>query len=81
MGDNGHVEGVSAHKLSVRERLLIHLTCNFFPPLNPKCIPYLEEAIEAVNSGDGEKAIVFPSGTEFPASKIIDELRLEDFID
>jgi hypothetical protein len=65
-----------------------HLTSNLYPAPPRVMIGVAKAAIEAARNGDNHAGIELPEGvshriygTEVPAWVIVDELRLEGFID
>jgi hypothetical protein len=61
--------------------LLWHLTSNHYPPLTPKLVPYVKEAIQLCNEGRWEDEIEFPNGSVVMAGKIVEDLHLESFLE
>jgi len=65
-----------------------HLTSNIYPAPPRSMISVAKAAIEAVRNGDNEQGIPLPDGVnhriygkEVPAFIIVDNFRLEGFID
>lgn len=57
-----------------------HLQYNFIPPI-PHAAEAARKAIDAVNAGDWDMQIETPSGNMMGAAEIVEELRLDYFID
>ena len=65
-----------------------HMTSNIYPAPPRVRIAVAQAAIEALRNGDAEQMIEMPEGishrvygTEVPAGVIVDQFRLEGFID
>ena len=65
-----------------------HMTSNIYPAPPRVMIAVAQAAIEALRNGDAEQMIEMPEGishrvygTEVPAGVIVDQFRLEGFID
>lgn len=60
--------------------LVWHLQNNFIPPQPLEVVDIALDAIDKVNSGDCESLITLPDGTIKPAQEVIDDLRLDFYI-
>ena len=65
-----------------------HMTSNLYPAPPRSMIAVAQAAIQAVRNGDADERIEMPQGvshrvygTEVPAGVIVDQFRLEGFID
>jgi hypothetical protein len=65
-----------------------HMTSNLYPAPPRSMIAVAQAAIEAVRNGDSDERIEMPEGishrvygTEVPAGVIVDQFRLDGFID
>lgn len=70
---------------SIETRLAYHLTANFYPPIRaqvlPKLIPTAVKAINRVAGGKPQRVFRFPNGTKRTAAEIVEDLRLDYFVD
>lgn len=57
-----------------------HLTGNFYPPIHTDFIESAQKAIEFVDDNKGDDYITMPNGVTKTAWKIVEGLRLEDFL-
>lgn len=71
----------SIRKLSMAERLGIHLSCNFFPPIHPAFVASAEEAIDEARNGNWDKQITLPNKRVTTVDNIVSDLHLEEFIE
>lgn len=64
--------------MNIQQRVALqhHLSYNVFPPC-PAVVPFARAAIEQ----DGEGDITFPDGTVVSAAQLIEDLRLEFFLE
>lgn len=73
--------------LTLESQLHWHLVGNHFPPIPTSMIPVCIEAINAYNSGDGERLISLPDGVGYkgltvaPADEIIVAHHLDAWIE
>jgi hypothetical protein len=69
--------------MEIREYVQLenHLHYNFFPPLNyAEALQCAEDAINAVNAGEGWRGVETPNGKILEAWDVVEELHLEFFI-
>lgn len=70
--------------LTVDQQLEWHLQYNHFPPVTQSMVPFCREAIELVAGDEGETTILVGDGgseEEIAASKIVEDLHLESWVD
>lgn len=60
--------------------LVWHLQNNFTPPYSLDVVEIAVKAIDQVNSGDCSAPITLPSGEVRTAQEVIDDLRLDFYI-
>lgn len=72
-----YAQGIAETALSLKRQIAIHLQSNHYPSVHPVFIPTAIDAIEMVNSGEGNTVIKMPNGVEKTAYKIVEGLHLE----
>ena len=58
-----------------------HLKANHYPPVSGDFIPACKKAIEAGNNGEQDKEIEMCNGKILTASRIIEGLHLDSFLE
>ena len=75
-----YIEGFRG-MVSEDERLAIHLSANFYPPVHPDFKVPAKAAIEHVNKHQHQTPITMPNGVTKSAWEIVEGLRLDTFLD
>lgn len=65
----------------MNQMLMTHLRYNFYPSILPRFYPMIEKAIKLANEEKYDEEIVFPNGKTLTVQWIIEEFRLEMFLD
>lgn len=74
-----YAEGIKETEISLEQQITWHLRGNHYPPVHPVFVPVAIDAIEKVNSGEGQTVIKMPNGVEKTAYGIVDGLHLENW--
>lgn len=75
----GMVEAVQEGLLPLTAALEWHLTANHYPSLPRRFVPVCLQAIELVQSGEGETLVTVPTGRRVAAGVLVEALHLEPF--
>lgn len=80
MGHMHATEYASGEHCDFDTGLVLHLQSNHYPPVSVDFVPTCKEAIEVILDGNAGHEITMPNGKTLTASKIVEGLHLDPFL-
>lgn len=76
-----YAEGIKETEISLEQQITWHLRDNHYPPVHPVFVAVAINAIEKINSGEGDTVITMPNGIEKTAYGVAEGLHLDTWLD
>lgn len=76
-----HSIEIAGLNISLRNKLIFHLTSNHYPPISIDFIPTCKKAIKLGNEARFQDMIRMPNGIIKSVADIIEGLHLEEFLE